>query len=388
MNPKITFGNQIIALINCDKAVNTLLEICNLEERQLINFKNAGELVAAYEEQNLNIVALISQSEVSGTYGNELLANLNKMGFPKLPFILMCQELDPNVKKLALRAGVAEAFTLPLKVEQIEKRVNFLINYWEELTKFRKNLTQNPYRVPNETRAFDIIFSGFCLILFSPLFLLIAILIKLETKGPVFSHSLRVGSNYRIFKMLSFRTMKLTGENRIGNSHSSNSSHVSNSTQEIGKCDDCRSNNTVCQFPVYAGNVTCCEKKFMYKEKLIEGTSNKGYVPEIRLSIVGSILRATRLSHLPQLLNVFRGEMSVVGNMPLPISEAEKLTTDRYVLRFMAPAGMTGLWQIERRKKKYGDQPGRLVLDNRYARNQNFHSDIILLFKTFPVLFR
>ncbi|MEO8794389.1 MAG: sugar transferase [Daejeonella sp.] len=388
MNPKITFGNQMIALINCDKAVNTLLDICNLEDRQLINFKNAAELVAAYEEQNLNIVAVISQSEVSGPFGNELLENLSKMGFPKLPFILICKELDPNVKKLALRAGVAEAFTLPLKVEKIEKRVNFLINYWEGLTKFRKNLTQNPYRVPNETRAFDIIFSGFCLILFSPLFLLFAILIKLESKGPVFSHSFRVGSNYRIFKMLSFRTMKLSGEHVNGNSHSSNITHAANSTQEIGNCDDCRANSVVCQFPVFAGKVTCCEKKFMYKEKLIEGTSKSGYVPEIRLTMVGRFLRLTRLSHLPQLVNVFRGEMSVVGNMPLPLSEAEKLTTDRYVLRFMAPAGMTGLWQIERRKKKYGEQPGRLVLDNRYARNQNFHSDIILLFKTFPALFR
>jgi lipopolysaccharide/colanic/teichoic acid biosynthesis glycosyltransferase len=78
--------------------------------------------------------------------------------------------------------------------------------------------------------------------------------------------------------------------------------------------------------------------------------------------------------------------MSLVGNRPLPLYEAEKLTTDKYALRFLAPAGLTGLWQVEKRGKGKMSEEERLMLDNTYAENHSFWYDIKLILKTIPAL--
>ncbi|MGL6068536.1 MAG: sugar transferase, partial [Sediminibacterium sp.] len=80
------------------------------------------------------------------------------------------------------------------------------------------------------------------------------------------------------------------------------------------------------------------------------------------------------------------GDMSIVGNRPLPLYEAEKLTTDKYAMRFMAPAGITGLWQVEKRGKGEMSEEERLMLDNKYAENHSFINDIKLILRTIPAL--
>jgi lipopolysaccharide/colanic/teichoic acid biosynthesis glycosyltransferase len=72
----------------------------------------------------------------------------------------------------------------------------------------------------------------------------------------------------------------------------------------------------------------------------------------------------------------------------LPLYEAEKLTSDRYALRFLAPAGITGLWQVEKRGKGEMSEDERLMLDNKYAENHSFVNDIRLILKTIPALFQ
>ena len=382
------YNDQIIALVNCDNAVTALLSICNFENRQLINFKNAHELYSAYEKQSLNIAGIISQGEPAQPFGIELLENLVKMNFPKVPFFLISKELDANIVKLALRAGVCDVFTLPVNVIDIQKRINFIVECWPELCKNRRSPDHSNYRIPNETRLFDLGFSALLLILFSPLILLISILIKITSKGPVFTHSLRVGANYHIFKMFNFRILKLKGAIGVIPINSETNPALTHYSVENGLCEECRDTRVKCKFPIFADNVTWCEKKFMYTEKLSAENSAKGVMPDIGLTTIGLFLKRTRLHQLPEFFNVLKGDMSIVGNIPLPLSEAEKLTTDKYVLRFMAPAGITGLWQIEKRKKTYNNQPGRLVLDIRYARNQHFQSDMILLAKSIPSLLK
>ena len=95
-SPIISHSDQVIALINCDKAVSTLLSICNFQDRQLINFKNANDLVAAHQKQTHNIVAVISQSEIAGPFGIDLLEVFEKLDFPKLPFFLVCNASDKD----------------------------------------------------------------------------------------------------------------------------------------------------------------------------------------------------------------------------------------------------------------------------------------------------
>ena len=103
-----------------------------------------------------------------------------------------------------------------------------------------------------------------------------------------------------------------------------------------------------------------------------------------RITKVGRIIRKYSIDELPQLVNILKGDMSIVGNRPLPLYEAELLTTDEYIERFMAPSGLTGLWQVEKR----GDQgtlsaEERKQLDIKYARNFSFGNDIKIICKTF-----
>ena len=102
-----------------------------------------------------------------------------------------------------------------------------------------------------------------------------------------------------------------------------------------------------------------------------------------RVTKVGRILRKFSLDELPQLINILKGDMSVVGNRPLPLYEAELLTNDDSIDRFMAPAGLTGLWQVEKRgdSGKLSAQE-RKELDLRYGKEFSFWYDIKIIFKT------
>jgi lipopolysaccharide/colanic/teichoic acid biosynthesis glycosyltransferase len=102
-----------------------------------------------------------------------------------------------------------------------------------------------------------------------------------------------------------------------------------------------------------------------------------------RITKVGRIIRKYSIDELPQLINIFRGDMSVVGNRPLPLYEAEKLTSDECIDRFMAPAGLTGLWQVEKRGEagKLSAEE-RKQLDIRYGQTYNFSLDMKIIFKT------
>jgi len=101
-----------------------------------------------------------------------------------------------------------------------------------------------------------------------------------------------------------------------------------------------------------------------------------------RITKVGNFLRKTSLDELPQLLNVLKGDMSLVGNRPLPLYEAASLTTDEWAKRFMAPAGITGLWQVKKRGKKDMSVSERIALDCDYAERYSFLYDMWIMANT------
>ncbi|WP_343746527.1 sugar transferase [Chitinophaga sp.] len=190
-------------------------------------------------------------------------------------------------------------------------------------------------------RTFDIIASASLLLLASPVMLLIAIAIKLESKGNVFYASPRAGKNYKIFKFYKFRTM------------------VADADKQLAKL----------------------------KHLNQYGNNDKGAVfykvsNDPRITRLGNFLRNTSLDEIPQLFNVLKGDMSLVGNRPLPLYEAATLTTDEWAERFIAPAGITGLWQISKRGKKEMSAEERIELDINYAHRNSFAYDMWLIMNT------
>jgi lipopolysaccharide/colanic/teichoic acid biosynthesis glycosyltransferase len=191
-------------------------------------------------------------------------------------------------------------------------------------------------------RSFDILVSLTALFLLSPLFFLIALAIRIESKGPTFYISKRAGRGYRIFDFFKFRTMFTGAESRV---------------QELSHLNQ------------YS------------EEKKKEPTFFK-FNNDPRVTKVGEFLRNTSLDELPQLLNVLMGDMSLVGNRPLPLYEAATLTTDQCAQRFLAPAGMTGLWQIKKRGREDMSVEERISLDIDYANKYNFMYDLWIMANT------
>ncbi len=196
-------------------------------------------------------------------------------------------------------------------------------------------------------RAFDLIVSLLLLLLLAPLFLIIAILIKLDSKGPVFYKSKRVGLD-RLFEMYKFRTMY---------------AHLS-----VGEG--------------YGG-----KKAEEFLEKLRQQNEASGVLFKIkedpRVTKIGRWLRKTSLDELPQLLNVFKGEMSLVGPRP-PFPEEVERYEKEYFRRLLVKPGMTGLWQVSGRVDLPFEEYIRL--DIHYVEHWSFWLDLWILLKTIGVV--
>ena len=187
-------------------------------------------------------------------------------------------------------------------------------------------------------RAMDLTFTLLGLVALAPLFAAVAIMIKLDSRGPVFFRQLRMGGGHRTFSIYKFRTMVEDADAR-----KSEFAHLNKHAQHGG---DPR----------------------MFK---IPG--------DPRVTRLGAFLRRHSLDELPQLLNVLKGEMSLVGPRPC-IPYETRLFKPHHFERFSVPAGITGLWQVKARAySTYGEA---LDMDVAYARSWSFSRDLMLLLQT------
>ncbi len=386
-----------IALINCDSNTRIAFETYQLGNNKIINFDNGIDLVNNWKKNKLNIVAIVSQSDVLSANGISLLENLEKRKLLTTPFCLILpkEQMSEHKLRLALESGVAEVFTMPLKTDSIETRLNFLIDKWPRIISKQQQKAFTPHKIEFLKRAFDILFAGTALICLSPLFLIIYLWIKIESKGPAFYYALRVGTGYRVFKFYKFRSMYADADKRLKDLKHLNQYATNKDAEPIPIADDldlrcleCKTADITCRFPIYADNIQWCEKSYIENKSSKAGSAFFKLKNDPRITKVGKFIRNTSIDELPQLWNVIIGDMSIVGNRPLPLYEAEKLTSDRYALRFLAPAGITGLWQVEKRGKGEMSEDERLMLDNKYAENHSFINDIRLILKTIPALFQ
>ena len=380
-----------IVLINFDKDSFLLINQCNFKKRRLLHFDSIEEMMTAWQARRLNIIAVISRNEIISSNGIDI-ESLGHKRFPAVPVFLLVNKFTACLRTIALTKGITDVFVFPLNTGKLETRVNFILDNWNDLQKEFKGNERPSYKTPIGKRLFDLLFSGFTLLFLAPIFLLIALLVKIESPGPAFYYSFRVGTGYRVFKFYKFRSMfidadqKLKDLKHLNQYDDANLSPESESNNATALCTDCLRHNG-CQFPMYAdNNSVMCEKTYNSTKILNRASAFVKIKNDPRVTRIGGFLRNSSLDELPQLWNVFIGHMSLVGNRPLPLYEAEKLTTDKYALRFNAPAGITGLWQVEKRGKEGMSEEERLFLDNSYAMNHSFRNDIIVLLKTIPAL--
>lgn len=252
----------------------------------------------------------------------------------------------------------------------------------------KQTFTYN-YKLPIGKKIFDLFVAGSALLLLSPVFITIIIMMKILSKGPIFYKSKRVGMNYKVFDFYKFRTMEVDADKKLSKmSHLNQYSSQKEVVAVENKCEDCILNDTACGNLLFLDDATICEKVYLQRKKIGNQEAFVKISNDPRITKFGSFLRNSSLDELPQLINVLKGDMSIVGNRPLPLYEAEKLTNDQQIRRFFAPAGITGLWQVTKRGSKNVSADERVLLDIYYAKKFSLSHDIYILLKTIPALFQ
>ncbi|MFC5446002.1 sugar transferase [Rhizobium halophytocola] len=190
-------------------------------------------------------------------------------------------------------------------------------------------------------RAFDISAAAMALVLLAPVFGLLALLLKSMDKGPIFYSHQRVGLNGTRFGCLKFRTMRIDSAARLKQ--------------------------------LLEDDVAARE----------EWDATRKLKNDPRITTLGQVLRSTSLDELPQLLNVLRGDMSLVG--PRPITADEMPRYGEYIGFYLAARpGLTGKWQISGRNDVSYD--ARVKLDVEYYQTWSILNDFAIIAKTVPIL--
>lgn len=324
--------------------------------------------------------------------GLSLLRRIRSVSWLKsLPFILTVDSLTPEALLEAQEAGASDVFPRDFRQGDIVVRLRYFLRK-QQLKALQPTATPRfQVRIPWWKRALDVAATGTALLILSPLLGVVALLIRLDSKGPIIYRSKRVGSGYRVFNLLKFRTMRTDADKMVKDMAAFNMYNRDEEETVVQSsfdlCSDCQDAGH-CQHMLYLDKEHICEKIYLHRKHNKAAFMKFGNDP--RITRIGRFLRNTSIDELPQLINILRGDMSLVGNRPLPLYEAEKLTSDESIARFAGPAGLTGLWQVTKRGKGKKDmsEEERLQLDIEYARNFSFGMDLKIILKTFPALFQ
>ena len=339
-----------------------------------------------YQEKQ-KIDAIVSEFVLPGI--NALLffrkLKLNKV-YPKTPFIIISFFRDDVIKQEAFGMGVDDFYHKKLDLANLHSRILFLNKFKTEYVPKPMSLQDEdmtPYKTPLPKRIFDIIIALIALLILSPIMLLTVIAIMMESRGKVYYIAKRVGSNYKIFDFYKFRSMYPDADTRIKDVAHLNQ-YISESVEvSCTECAKLPAGNTCSPIVYYDGEEIC--ERLANKRR----SAKKAFLKikdDPRITKVGKFIRMTSIDELPQLFNILKGDMSIVGNRPLPLNEAEALTKKKWSRRFRAAAGLTGLWQVEKRGKKGTmSEEERFALDNYYAEHSSFWTDIKLIIRTFAV---
>jgi undecaprenyl-phosphate galactose phosphotransferase len=242
------------------------------------------------------------------------------------------EQAEGKVQDFFVIPALTQLQTSGVEIEQLE---NIL------LMKYRYNLLRTESRIVK--RIVDFIIAGIGIILCVPLFIIISLLIKLSSKGPIYFVQERLGKDKKLFKCYKFRTMYLDAPQRL---------------EKLLKSSP--------------------EAKSQW-DKYLKITDDP------RTTSFGKLLRRISFDELPQLWNVIKGEMSLVGPRPYLPHEVEGLKQEMVIITKVTP-GITGLWQVSGRSQLTFEE--RLKLDEYYVKNWTVWLDLVILLRTVKVFFK
>ena len=316
--------------------------------------------------------------------------------------VLMTDTMTDEERNIYIKCGINDTIQQEASVTEMNKKIQFISD--RENVLFSDEVPKRgilKFQIPVWKRLFDIVVATLSIIILSPIFIITAIAIKMESKGPVLFKSKRVGTNYTIFDFLKFRSMYEDAERQLmelskdHNQYKDQDAGEPKSTNPVSSGDqaemammnmgmDSEMMISDEEIMLVGDDFVVSESDFNKKKE--EGNDNVFIKIENdpRVTKVGKFIRKYSIDELPQLFNILKGDMSIVGNRPLPLYEAEKLTADSSIDRFMAPAGLTGLWQVEERGRG-GTMSAeeRKQLDITYGQTFNFWLDMKIILKTF-----
>lgn len=339
-------------------------------------------------EQLSDVEFVIAETKLKGLKGDDIFERYRDLLNEKnIPFVLIGNKLPYKEREFLLKRGIMEVIW---KREQLETLVN-KVDFYHSMLDWRlhqfKSKTKEEYRIPIAKRIFDIAVASFALLMISPVLIITAIAIRLESKGKVYYKSKRVGTGYRVFDFYKLRSMYTDADQRIKDLKHLNQYAEEAKKKQADLPTEKKVTSSAPQLINKDGKPMTEEEYQEYRRQQNAGTFIK-IKDDPRITKVGKIIRNTSIDELPQLINVLKGDMSIVGNRPLPLYEAEQLTSDDWSQRFLAPAGITGLWQVEKRGGGEMSEDERKGLDNTYAENFSFWNDIRLILRTVPALFQ
>lgn len=310
-----TMGYQVIGFLDDNKAITHLANPITKQDLQVLGtFRDAGDVIERFKIREVIVAA---------------------PGLAPKDLVDLTNRLQPLVNNVMVVPDLFGLSMNGIEVEYFFDEQTLLLNIKNQL---RSALNRGVKRL------FDLVTGLIISIICMPIILIIAVIIRLDSKGPAFFKQERVGQNGSTFTCYKFRTMYLEGDKIL--------------------------------------------KDFLEKNPMAHKewqTFNKLKEKDPRVTRVGFLLRKYSLDELPQLINVIVGDMSLVGPRPYMVSEKRQMSYWAHDILVTKP-GITGLWQVSGRNEI--EFVGRLKLDTWYVRNWSLWLDMILLIKTFKVVLK